>query len=116
MPLDPAVIRDNLLDYGARTFWALVVALITLLVARRVRGATMRMLARNRAQANVTILLGNLAHPATITAGILPNVPIYTREDYGCILTGFSVVNQAIHPSLQDILKNLFDGGGVLVE
>src|SRR5882762_7989863 len=29
MPLDPAVIRDNLLDYGARTFWALVVAAIT---------------------------------------------------------------------------------------
>src|SRR2546427_668443 len=56
MPLDPAVIRDNLLDYGARTFWALVVALITLLVARGLRGATMRMLARNRAQANGTFM------------------------------------------------------------
>jgi len=47
MPLDPAVIRDNLLDYGARTFWALVVAAITLLIARAVRGLTMRALARN---------------------------------------------------------------------
>src|SRR5438874_1023790 len=28
MPLDPAAIRDNILDYGVRTFWALVVAAV----------------------------------------------------------------------------------------
>src|SRR5438270_687269 len=116
MPLDPAVIRDNLLDYGARTFWALVVALITLLVARGVRGATMRMLARNRAQANVTILLGNLAQLAIVTVGILAIVAIYTRDTFGWILTSFSVVGLVIGLSLQDILKNFFAGVWVLVE
>ncbi len=116
MPLDPAVIRDNLLDYGARTFWALIVAAITLLVARGVRSATMRMLARNRAQANVTILLGNLAQLAIITVGILAIVAIYTRDTFGWILTSFSVVGLVIGLSLQDILKNFFAGVWVLVE
>jgi small conductance mechanosensitive channel len=116
MPLDPAVIRDNLLDYGARTFWALIVAAITLLIARGVRSATMRMLARNRAQANVTILLGNVAQLAIITVGILAIVAIYTRDTFGWILTSFSVVGLVIGLSLQDILKNFFAGVWVLVE
>jgi len=116
MPLDPAVIRDNLLDYGARTFWALVVALITLLIARGVRTATMRMLARNRAQANVTFLLGNLSQLAIITVGVLAIVAIYTRDTFGWILTSFSVVGLVIGLSLQDILKNFFAGVWVLVE
>ena len=116
MPLDPAVIRDNLLDYGARTFWALVVAAITLLIARAVRGGTMRMLARNRAQANVTILLGNIAQLVIITIGVLAIVAIYTRDAFGWILTSFSVVGLVIGLSLQDILKNFFAGVWVLVE
>jgi small-conductance mechanosensitive channel len=116
VPLDPAVIRDNLLDYGARTFWALVVVVVTLLIARGVRGATMRLLARNRAQANVTILLGNLAQLTIITVGILAIVAIYTRDTFGWILTSFSVVGLVIGLSLQDILKNFFAGVWVLVE
>jgi small conductance mechanosensitive channel len=116
MPLDPATVRDNLLDYGARTFWALVVAALALLAARAVRGATMRMLTRNRAQANVTILLGNLAQLAVITIGVLAIVAIYTRDTFGWILTSFSVVGLVVGLSLQDILKNFFAGIWVLVE
>src|SRR5213078_1559536 len=92
MPLDPATVRDNILDYGARTFWALVVTAVALLIARAVRGVTMRALARNRAQANVTVLLGNLAQLTVIVVGIV------------------------IGLSLQDILKNFFAGVWVLVE
>jgi small conductance mechanosensitive channel len=116
MPLDPAVIRDNLLDYGARTFWALVVAAIALLIARAVRGVTMRALARNRAQANVTVLLGNLAQLTVITIGVLLILAIYTQGAFGWILTSFSVVGIVIGLSLQDILKNFFAGVWVLVE
>ena len=116
MPLDPVVIRDNLLDYGARTFWALIVAAITLLIARGVRGATMRMLARGRAQANVTILLGNLAQVLVIVLGILGVLAIYTRDAFGWILTSFSVIGLVVGLSLQDILKNFFAGVWVLVE
>jgi small conductance mechanosensitive channel len=116
MPLDPAIVRDNLLDYGARTFWALVVAVIALLAARAVRGVTMRALARNRAQANVTVLLGNLAQLTVITIGILLILAIYTQGAFGWILTSFSVVGIVIGLSLQDILKNFFAGVWVLVE
>jgi len=116
MPLDPAVIRDNLLDYGARTFWALVVAAVALLVARAVRSVTMRALARNRAQANVTVLLGNLAQLTVITIGVLLILAIYTQGAFGWILTSFSVVGIVIGLSLQDILKNFFAGVWVLVE
>jgi small conductance mechanosensitive channel len=116
MPLDPAVIRDNLLDYGARTFWALVVAAIALLIARALRGVTMRALARNRAQANVTVLLGNLAQLLVITIGVLLILAIYTQGAFGWILTSFSVVGIVIGLSLQDILKNFFAGVWVLVE
>ncbi|MGH2471245.1 MAG: mechanosensitive ion channel family protein [Candidatus Limnocylindria bacterium] len=116
MPLDPAVIRDNVLDYGARTFWALVVAVVALLIARAVRGVTMRALSRNRAQANVTILLGNLAQLTVITIGVLLILAIYTREAFGWIVTSFGVVGIVIGLSLQDILKNFFAGMWVLVE
>jgi small-conductance mechanosensitive channel len=116
VPLDPVLIRDNVLDYAVRTFWALVVAIVALLVARAVRGVTMRALARNRAQANVTILLGNVAQLLVITFGILAIVAIYTRDAFGWILTSFSVVGLVIGLSLQDILKNFFAGVWVLVE
>ncbi|TMG66350.1 MAG: mechanosensitive ion channel family protein [Chloroflexi bacterium] len=116
MPLDPETVRANLLDYGGRTFWALLVALAALLVARVVRAATMRSLARNRAQANVTILLGNLAQVTVIVLGILGILAIYTQGAFGWILTSFSVVGLVIGLSLQDILKNFFAGIWVLVE
>jgi small conductance mechanosensitive channel len=116
MPLDPAVIRDNLLDYGTRTFWALIVAALALLLARAVRGVTMRALARNRAQANVTVLLGNLAQLTVITIGALLILAIYTQGAFAWILTSFSVVGIVVGLSLQDILKNFFAGVWVLVE
>jgi small-conductance mechanosensitive channel len=112
MPLDAALI----LDYAGRTFWALLVTLAALLIARGVRLATMRALARNRAQANVTILLGNLAQVAVITVGVLVVLAIYTRDAFGWILTSFSVVGIVLGLSLQDILKNFLAGIWVLVE
>jgi small conductance mechanosensitive channel len=116
VPLDPAIIRDNVLDYGTRTFWALVVAAIALLIARAVRGVTMRALARNRAQANVTILVGNLAQLTVIAIGALMILAIYTQGAFAWILTSFSVVGIVIGLSAQDILKNFFAGVWVLIE
>jgi small-conductance mechanosensitive channel len=116
VPLDPAVVGDNLLDYGARTFWALVIVIAALLIARAVRMATIRALARKRANANVTTLLGNLAQLGVIVFAALGIVAIYTRDAFGWILTSFSVVGLVIGLSLQDILKNFFAGMWVLVE
>src|SRR3989454_11519807 len=116
VPLDPTVLRENLVDYTARTFWALMVVAATLLIARAIRVSAMRALTRYRAQANVTVLLGNLAQLAVITLGALGILAIYTGGAFGWILTSFSVVGLVIGLSLQDILKNFFAGVWVLVE
>ncbi|MDO8506615.1 MAG: mechanosensitive ion channel [Candidatus Limnocylindria bacterium] len=105
-----------LVEYGTRTVWALLVIVVALLIARAVRRTTMRMLARSRAQANVTILLGNLAQVTIIVLGILGVLAIYTKDAFGWILTSFSVIGLVIGLSLQDILKNFFAGIWVLVE
>jgi small-conductance mechanosensitive channel len=112
MPLDGAL----LLDYALRTVWALLVIVVCLLFARALRRTTMRVLARSRAQANVTILLGNLAQVTVIVLGILGVLAIYTKDAFGWILTSFSVIGLVIGLSLQDILKNFFAGVWVLVE
>ena len=111
MPVEAVVV-----DYATRTIWALLVVVGALLIARAVRRATMRMLARSRAQANVTILLGNLAQVLVIVLGILGVLAIYTRDAFGWILTSFSVIGLVVGLSLQDILKNFFAGVWVLVE
>ena len=112
MTIDSALLAD----YAVRTVWALLVVLVALLVARGVRRATMRMLARSRAQANVTILLGNLAQVLVIVVGTMAVLAIYTRDAFGWILTSLSVIGLVIGLSLQDILKNFFAGIWVLVE
>jgi small conductance mechanosensitive channel len=105
-----------LIDYATRTVWALAIVVIALLIARAVRRTTMRMLARSRAQANVTILLGNLTQVLVIVLGILGVLAIYTKDAFGWILASFSVIGLVIGLSLQDILKNFFAGVWVLVE
>jgi small-conductance mechanosensitive channel len=114
--MDPAALRDTLVDYTIRTLWAAVVVVIALVLARAVRAVTMRRLTRHRAQANATILLGNLAQLAVIVLGILIVLAIYTQGAFGWILTSFSVVGIVIGLSLQDILRNFFAGVWVLVE
>ena len=114
--MDPTALRDTLLDYLIRTLWAAVVAVIALVIARAVRGTTMRQLTRHRAHANATILLGNLAQLGVIVLGVLVVLAIYTQGAFGWILTSFSVVGIVIGLSLQDILRNFFAGVWVLVE
>jgi small conductance mechanosensitive channel len=114
--MDPNALRDTLVDYTIRTLWAAVVVVIALVLARVVRMVTMRRLTRHRAQANATILLGNLAQLGVIVLGILVVLAIYTQGAFGWILTSFSVVGIVIGLSLQDILRNFFAGVWVLVE
>jgi len=76
----------------------------------------MRALARNRAQANVTVLVGNLAQLTVIVIGALLILAIYTQGAFTWILTSFSVVGIVIGLSAQDILKNFFAGVWVLIE
>src|SRR5438046_10760089 len=108
--MDPAALRDTLLDYSVRTLWAAVVVVIALVLARAVRTVTMGRLTRHRAQANATILLGNLAQLSVIILGVLIVLAIYTQGAFGWILTSFSVIGIVIGLSLQDLLRNFLAG------
>jgi small conductance mechanosensitive channel len=114
--VDPVVLRDTLLDYGVRTLWSAVVVVVAIVLARAVRTTAMRALTRHRAQANATVLLGNLAQLGVIVLGVLVVLAIYTQGAFGWILTSFSVVGIVVGLSLQDILRNFFAGVWVLVE
>src|SRR4030081_3320976 len=114
--MDPALVRETLLDYTIRTLWAAVVVVIAIVIARAVRTVTMRQLTRHRAHGNATILLGNLAQLGVIVLGVLVVLAIYTQGAFGWILTSFSVLGIVIGLSLQDILRNFFAGIWVLVE
>ncbi len=114
--MDPIALRDTLLDYGLRTLWATVVVAIALILARAVRGVTMRRLTQHRAQGNATILLGNIAQLGVIALGVLIVLAIYTQGAFGWILTSFGVVGIVIGLSLQDIMRSFFAGVWVLVE
>jgi small-conductance mechanosensitive channel len=114
--VDPTALRDTLVDYAIRTLWAAVVVVIAIVLARAVRTVTMRRLTRHLAQANATVLLGNLAQLGVILVGVLVVLAIYTQGAFGWILTSFSVVGIVIGLSLQDILRNFFAGVWVLVE
>ncbi|MBI3522228.1 MAG: mechanosensitive ion channel [Chloroflexi bacterium] len=116
MPIDPAALKETLLEYAIRTAWALFVAVVAIVLARIVRRTSMRALARHRAHANATVLLGNLAQLLVLTLGILVVLAIYTQGAFGWILTSFSVLGIVVGLSLQDIGKNFFAGIWVLVE
>ncbi|MGH2500115.1 MAG: mechanosensitive ion channel family protein, partial [Candidatus Limnocylindria bacterium] len=116
MAVDTEALRATVLDYAVRTLWAVVIAVAAIVLARALRGTTMRALARHRAHANATVLLGNLAQLGVILAGALVIVAIYTQGAFGWILTSLSVIGIVIGLSLQDILKNFFAGVWVLVE
>jgi small conductance mechanosensitive channel len=103
-------------SYAVRTAWALVVAGVALLLARAVRGATLRALQRGRAQSSAIILVGNLAQIGVLLLGFLVILAIYTGETFGAILTSFSIVGLVIGLSLQDILRNFFAGIYILIE
>ncbi len=101
---------------GIRTVWAFIVAIAALLVARVTRGITMRALQRGRAHGNAIVLLGNTAQIVVLVIGALVILAIYTGDNFGWILTSFSVIGLVVGLSLQDILKNFFAGVWILVE
>ena len=116
MPLDGDLIRATVLDYAIRTFWALVVGVIALVVGRGIRRATMRALTRRRVQPNGIVLVGNVAQVLVLVLGVFAILAIYTRGAFGLVLASFSVIGVVVALSLQDILRNFFAGLWVLIE
>lgn len=114
--IDPVVLRDTLVEYLWRTFWALLVVLASIAAARAIRGAAVRALGRRRAHPNVIVLLGNLCQLVVLTLGVLVVLAIYTQGAFAWVLTSLSVLGVVVGLALVDILKNFFAGVYILVE
>ena len=116
MPVDPIALRDTVIEYLWRTLWALIIVVVTIAIARGIRGTAVRALGRRRAHPNVVVLLGNLSQLLVMVLGALVVLAIYTQGAFGWILTSVSVLGLVVGLSLQDILKNFFSGIYILVE
>lgn len=116
VPLDSVALQIAATEYLVRTLWALLVLIVTILLARAVRGIAVRALARRRAHASVTSLLGNLVQLVLFIGGALLIVAIYTRDAFGWLLGVFGVLGLVIGLSFQDILKSFLAGMWILVE
>ena len=114
--LDQEMLRALAVEYLVRTLWALIVIIVAILVGRLVERAAAAGLQRRRAHPNVVVLVGNLTRLAVFILATLVVLAIYTRENFGWILTSFSVLGLVLGLSLQDILKNFFAGIYVLIE
>jgi small-conductance mechanosensitive channel len=90
--------------------------LVAIVLARAVRRAAVGALTRRRADASVTVLLGNLAQVLVLACGALIVLALYTEGAFGWILTSLSALGIVVGLSLQDLLRNFFAGIWMLVE
>ena len=87
-----------------------------MVVARGVRAAAVRSLARHRAHPNAVTVIGNLSQVGVLILAGFAILAIYTQGSFGLVLTSFGVVGLVLGLSVQDILRNFFSGLYILVE
>lgn len=106
---------DPLLMILLNIIRALVILLLAIIIARYVKGWTVRLLARSRVNLNIATLLGNIAQVAVVVLGIISALPSF-GVDWTSLLTVLGVAGLAISLSMQDLLKNVIAGVYILIE
>lgn len=94
---------------------ALVVAVVALFVARRVRELVRRSLKRTRADPSVVLLLGRASYLTVLAFGAIWILAIYNVPPTA-LVAALGAVGLAVSLALQDVLKNLVAGLYLLVE
>ncbi len=112
MTVDPRVLEA----FAFRTLWAIAAAVLTWIVARGLRRATLAVLDQGRAHTHTALLVGNLARWTVIVVGALAVVGIYSGEAFAWVLGSLGVLGLVAGLALQDLLKNVLAGIWVLVE
>jgi small-conductance mechanosensitive channel len=94
---------------------ALLVVLITLVVARTARGWTLRALGRSKADASTQLLVGRVIFMTIVTVGLLTALGVI-GVPWTTVLALTSVLGLAASLAMQDVLKNFVAGVYLLVE
>lgn len=110
-PLTGDVIGTLLMSLGI----ALLVLLVTLVLARLARGAVLGALGRTRADRSTALLIGRMVFITVLTIGSLTSLGLL-GVPWTTVLALTSVLGLAASLALQDVLKNFVAGIYLLVE
>lgn len=94
---------------------AIVVAILAIVFARRVRDLARRSLTRAGAELTVILLVGQLTYFAVICLGAIWVLAIFSVPPAG-LVAAFGAAGLAFGLSLQDLLRNLIAGIYLLIE
>lgn len=94
---------------------ALLVMVITIVLARYGKGWLVRILTRSKINLNVATLLGNLMQVVVVLVGLITALTIFGIE-LTSQLTVVGAVGIALSLSMQDLLKNIVAGTVILME
>lgn len=103
------------LPFAIRGIGAIVVLLIALTIAERVRRATVRSIGRTKADPNTVVFVGRVAHLGSLLVGILVALGILGIS-WTALLAVVGAVSLAISLAIQDVLKNFVAGLYLLIE
>jgi small-conductance mechanosensitive channel len=94
---------------------ALVVAILAIAFARRLRDLARRSLARANADLTLTLLVGQIVYFAVVCLGAIWVLAIFNVPPAG-LIAAFGAASLAFGLSIQDLLRNLIAGIYLLIE
>ena len=110
-----AFTTQMLATLAIRAVGVIVIGVATLWLARRIRGAVQKSLARARADAHATILVGRLAQLGILLFGAILILGV-AGIDWTALLAIVGAFGLAISLALQDVLKGFVAGIYLLIE
>ncbi|HEV8637078.1 MAG TPA: mechanosensitive ion channel domain-containing protein [Chloroflexota bacterium] len=111
----PTLARDVLAPFFVGVGVALLILLVSLLLARFARTATLHALARTKADQATALLIGRVVFVAVLTIGALTALGAMGIP-WTTVIALASVLGLAASLALQDVLKNFVAGIYLLVE
>ncbi len=103
------------LDFARRAVVALVIILITLAVARRLKLRVLQTSTRAVSDTAVATLIANLVYVAAIVIGVVTALSTI-GTDVNALVTALGVTGLAFSLALQDLLRNFVAGMYILLE
>lgn len=113
--IDWQVVFDFFLPYLIKGTGAIIVVLLSLVLAERMRAAVVGSLGHTRADPNTVVFVGRISHLASLAVGILVALGIL-GIDWAALLAIFGAVSLAVSLAIQDVLKNFVAGLYLLIE
>lgn len=107
-------VQAKIAEYLPDIFWAAVIILCALYLARMVRILLTRALTRTNADPGVTVLLAQMTYWGIVSVGLIVAVGLFV--DLTALIASLGLAGFALTFALQDVLKNFVAGIMLLVQ